>query len=201
MVISPFTTVSRSTGTGWNARIAGTHKLSLVQARSPNEAGSSFGLGLAGVCFGWPFWKEAVSIVRLLPRVIVGVPYVRKMENRAGLSHGSKSLHRVAYDLALQFRLMWSAGLMAKRKIQEHCTRWIDCLGYIKRRGHAKGGNSSCFNHSRNQSNGLMAHGSSRDQVECINLSPLEFLDNFRGEFVTHLAHRIDSTHETIGRI
>src|SRR5438128_2083573 len=162
--------------------------------RSSGKSASPLGLRLIRF-FGWPFRKEAVGIIRFFPLAVVRIPYVRETDNAARQGDCSKSLHRVAHNPALEFWLMWLAGLMAKRKIEEYCTWRVDCFSNVKRRRHAESGNSGCFNHSRDQSYGLMAHGSGRYQIKCINLRPLEFLDNFRGKFVAHLARRVDSTH------
>lgn len=76
---------------------------------------------------------------------------------------------------------MWFASLMAKRKIKKHCARRINRLRYVKRRGHAECRDSGCFDHPRNQSHGLMTHGSGGHQVERVYMTTFELVGNFRG--------------------
>jgi hypothetical protein len=145
------------------------------------ESSPAFGFGSVCIFFRWPLRQEAVSVIRFLPSSIVRIPHIREMHDRARLGNCLKCLHCLAHNLALEVRLMWFASLMAKRKIEKHCARRINRLRNIEGRGHAERRDSGRFDHSRNQSNGLMTHWSGGHQVECVHMSTFELVDDFRG--------------------
>jgi hypothetical protein len=113
---------------------------------------------------------------------------MRKLDDCSRLGDGFKRLHCLAHNPALEFGLMRFAGLMSERKIEKYRARRINCLRNIKGRGHTERRNSGGFDNSRNQSNGLMAHGSGGYQVECIDVGTLEFARDFRGQLVANLS-------------
>src|SRR5262249_28119719 len=64
------------------------------------------------------------------------------------------------------------------------------------RGSHAQSWNPGLFDHSRYQSDGLMAHGSGGHQEERISFGPFEFIRNFWGELGAHFACGVDAAHE-----
>ena len=96
---------------------------------------------------------------------------------------------------------MGLAGLMTQREIHEYGTWRIYGPRDIQRRCHAQRRDSRRFNHSCDQSNGLMAYGSRRYQVKGLDVRPFQFIRDSRREFIAYLARRVDPAHKAVSGI
>ena len=88
---------------------------------------------------------------------------------------------------------------MSQRIIEKRCPRWVHSPGDIQGAAHAQGRNASRFDVPGDQSNGLMADGSHRDEQYCIYVFSQEALKELRRQFCLHTPGRVDAAHESIG--
>jgi len=141
----------------------------------------------------------ATAAARLVARFGLETLSMQRLEIVA--AEGNTASQRVANDCALVFRIVRFARLMAERVVDECRARRIDGLRDVVCRSHAQGRDSGGLDFAGNQSNGLMAHGSSGHQVKCFHVAAAKFFDDFRRQFLAHLARRVDPTHESERRI
>jgi hypothetical protein len=102
------------------------------------------------------FFPGSVAIVGPLKRQGIHPPVFGVEEGR-GLQCGSQ-------DFALLSGLPWPTGRTAQRKIQKAGARRFDVFARLPKDTHAHGGQPAGFQSSRDQSDGLMAGRSKREQ-------------------------------------
>jgi hypothetical protein len=116
-------------------------------------------------------WAAIVrtALCRLLPGLIRR-PLKREHCDCPGGGEGAKTLQSLQENFSLQLGLMWLASRMSERIIKESRPWGVDRAGNVQGTTHAQGRQASGLRVPGNQSNGLMAHGSHRDQQDNIHL-------------------------------
>ena len=88
---------------------------------------------------------------------------------------------------------------MAERIIEKGRTRWVHGLGDIQGTAHAQRRDASRFDLSGDQSNGLMADGSYRDEQHGIDVFSQETCCELRRQFLLDPPGGVNAAHEGIG--
>ena len=94
---------------------------------------------------------------------------------------------------------MGFAGGMPERIIEKRRAWWAHGLRNVQGAAHAQRRDAGGFNVPGDQSNGLMADGSHRDEQHCVDVFSQEALGELRRQFLAHPPRRVDATHEGVG--
>ncbi len=98
------------------------------------------------------------------------VPFVGKLDEGAWRGRCFQNMERVEQDAGLPLRITRLAGLMPERKVYEDGAGRLDRGGNIKGRGKHDGWDAGLLDGAGEQSHGLVAQLSDRDQEGRINL-------------------------------
>ncbi len=127
---------------------------------------------------------------------IVLVPLVGELNECTGRGRRLQDMERVEQDPGLPLRIKRLAGLMSERKVYEDGAGRLDRGGNIKGRGKHDGWDAGLLDGAGEQSHGLVAQLSDRDQEGRINLQCLQTPDEMRRHLFLELGPRKDPSHE-----
>ena len=88
---------------------------------------------------------------------------------------------------------------MPERIIEERRARWMHGSGNVQGATHAQGCNTRCFDVPGDQSDGLMADGSYRDEQHSIDVLSQKMFQELRCQFFLDPPCRVNTTHKGIG--
>ena len=145
---------------------------------------------LAHVALRWVNRLGSPSMIR--------APHQRKRINLSRCRNRDECIKRGSNNLLLIVWIGWSTCCVAERVIDKHCPRCLPCLHDIESTSEAYGWDACVFQVSGNQTHGLMANWSHRDQKNSINILRLEALFDGRNEFFADAPLRIDTAHAGI---
>jgi len=100
---------------------------------------------------------------------IAVVPLVGELNEGTGRGRRLQDLERVEKDSGLSLRVEWLACLVTEGKVYEDSAGRFDGRGDIEGRGEHDGGNAGLLDRAGEQSHGLVAQLSDRDQEDRIN--------------------------------
>jgi hypothetical protein len=90
-------------------------------------------------------------------------------------------------------------GRVSQRIIEKRRPWWVHGAGNIQGAAHTQGRNASRFDVPGDQSDGLMADGSHRDEQHSINVFSQKALEELWRQFFLDTPGRVDAAHEGIG--
>lgn len=111
----------------------------------------------------------------LTPPGFVFTPFIGKDLYASGFFHLYKCHERIPDDGKLPFRIISFPGSMSERKVEKGSSRWVDRLRNIQGTAQTYRGNTAQFGVTGNQSDGLMAHWSGRNEKKNIHLMLEQF--------------------------
>ena len=94
---------------------------------------------------------------------------------------------------------MGFTGRVSQRIIEKRRPWWVHGPGDIQGAAHTQGRNASRFDVPGDQSDGLMADGSDRDEQHGIDVFSQEALEELRRQLLLDTPGRVDAAHEGIG--
>ena len=86
-----------------------------------------------------------------------------------------------------------------QRVIEKRRPGWVHGPGDIQGAAHTQGRNASRFDVPGDQSDGLMADGSDRDEQHGIDVFGQQALQELRRQFLLDTPGRVDAAHEGVG--
>ena len=134
----------------------------------------------------------------ILPCIVLG-PSVRQAADRPWGVDGGERVEGVTEDPPLERLVVRLPRRMPEREVQVHGAGRVDRRGDGKGARHADGRDPAAFDLSCDQSDGLMADRSGRDEHCGVGCVFLHALGERRSEDLSHLARRIDPPHERVG--
>ena len=125
---------------------------------------------MRSVCKGGSHHRRVEHLL-LFPGIqgIALVPLVGKLDEGTGSSRRLQDMERVEKDSGLPLRVTRLACLVTEGKVHEDGTRRFDGGGDVEGSGEHNGGNTGLLDRAGEQSHGLVAQLSDRDQEGCIN--------------------------------
>jgi len=131
---------------------------------------------------------------------IAVVPLVGKLDEGAGRGRRLQDLERVEQDPGLSPLVKWLAGLVAEGEVHKNGTGRFDRSGDIEGSREHDGRNTSLLDGTGEQSHGLVAQLSDRNQEGHIDLECLQTSDKMRRHLLLEPGPREDAAHEGEGR-
>ena len=106
-------------------------------------------------------------------------------------------MKRIAQDRSLLIHIERPAESIAHREIHEHGSRRFDPRREVAPCRHDYSGDARGFNHSRDQTNGLVVKGSGGNQHERVDTFIAQFARKRRRRFVHHCRADVNASHES----
>lgn len=125
---------------------------------------------MGSVCKGGSHYRRVEHLLRF-PGVqgIAVVPLVGKLDKGTGSGRRLEDMERVEQDPGLPLRITRLAGLVTEGKVHEDGAGRFDGGGDVKGSGEHDGWNAGLLDRAGEQSHGLVAQLSDRDQEGRIN--------------------------------